>query len=74
MITKRFLISLLLGTAFLVPSLGQAWSFIDAGDSLNKSTSSCWQIVKVQDQTCVGEDCPESAELPPAEDEEPDCE
>ncbi len=76
MINKQQLIPLVLAMAFMMPSLGQAWSFIAPQDTLNKSTDSCWQIVTVQDQTCVGDDCPESGstEMPPAEDEEPDCE
>ena len=76
MINKQFLTLLVLVSAFFIPSLGQAWSFIETEDSLSKSGSTCWQVIKVQDESCVGENCPDSAstELPPAEDEEPDCE
>ena len=56
--TRRFMMTVLLAAAFVVPSLAQAWSFVESENSLNKSTASCWQIIRVQDQTCVGDDCP----------------
>ncbi len=75
MITRRFLMTVLLVAAFFVPSLGQAWSFTYSDNSLNRSGASCWQLITVQSQECEGEECPESgAGEIPAEDEEPDCE
>ena len=76
MINRRFIITVLLTAAFVMPSLGHAWSFIDQDDTLKKSNDSCWTITTVQSQECEGEDCPESGaiELPSEAEEEPDCE
>lgn len=76
MTNKQFLTPLVLAMAFLMPSLGQAWSFIEPQDRLSKSDTACWQVMTVQDQTCVGDDCPQEGgtELPPETEEEPDCE
>lgn len=75
MLNKLFLIPMI-ASIFLMPSLSQAWSFTGSQPMLHKDAGSCWQIIKVQDQSCVGDNCPESGrtELPPEEEEEPDCE
>lgn len=82
--TRRFMMTVLLAAAFVVPSLAQAWSFIETENNLSKSAAACWQITRVQDTACVGDDCPPcegencpetgAIELPSEAEEEPDCE